>query len=150
MMMSQQEKEDPDQASWLRTLYQIAHSDTRWTKEQGWRVVNWTLLLYGAVLGTAKYLLPKLSSTVFIFVDMGVLIVALIYLVKLHLSAAGTRRTAARIEDRIPPDVVTLLERRTQDTYHNFYLGIELAVVVVAFILVAAAHLHLASTNVAA
>jgi hypothetical protein len=134
--------------SWLRTFYQLVHSDTRWTKEQGWRVVNWTLLLYGAILGIAKFLLPTLPQITFVLVDGGVLLVAIIYLVDLHLSAAALRRSATRIEGEIPE--ASLLERRTHDTYHFLYLGIQLVVVVAAFVLVTAAHLLIGSGNVAA
>ena len=148
MTAPQQQDRDPERMSWLRTYYQVAHSDTRWTKEQGWRVVNWTLLLYGAILGIAKFLLPKIAQITFIFVDAGVLLVAIIFLVDLHLSAAALRRSATRIEDEIPD--ASLLERRTHDTYHFLYLGIQLVIVVTAFVLVTAAHLHMGSGNVAA
>ena len=103
-----------ERSSWLRTLYQIAHSDTRWAKEQGWRVVNWTLLLFGALLGLAKYLNPQISPIAFSFIYAVILIAAIIYLVELHCWAKDTRSTSARIEEEIP-DVEGILITRTYD-----------------------------------
>jgi len=147
--MSDQNNHDPEVASWLRSLYQLAHSDIRWMKEQGWRVVNWALLLYGAVLGIARFFLPQTPPWLFISVDVGILLVAIWYLVDLHLSGVSTRQTSARIEAQIP-ERAKLWEPRTHDPNHVLYLGIQLAIVVVSFVLLVAAHLWLACNNVAA
>ncbi len=148
MSTPQREDRDPERTSWLRTLYQVSHSDIRWAKEQGWRIVNWTLLLFSALLGLAKYLHPQISPITFAYVDAVIVIVAIVYLAELHIWAAGTRRTAAKIEDEIA-DVTTILERRSHDRNHLFYLGVQLLVVVGACILVVTAHIYLACTSIA-
>lgn len=130
---------DKEKGSWLRTLYQTAHSDIRWAKEQGWRVVNWALLLFAALLAIARYPLSSVPATAFAAVDALVLLVAMVFLVELHLWAAATRRTAAKIEKEIG-DLVTLLERRAEDRNHYFYLVIQLLVVIAAFVLAVIAH----------
>lgn len=147
--MSDQNNLDPEVVPWLRSLYQLAHSDLRWMKEQGWRVVNWALLLYGAVLGIAKFFFPQTAPITFILVDGGILLLAIYYLVDLYLSEVSTRKTTERIEAQIP-EGARLWEARSHDPNHVLYLYIRLSVVVVSFVLVVVAHLWLACSNVAA
>ncbi len=139
MAAPQEELENRERASWLRTLYQIAHSDTRWAKEQGWRVVNWTLLLFGGLFGIAHLLRPHVSVTAFLIASVLVLVVAVFYLIGLHRWALSTRGTAERIEAQIP-DIASVLDRRCPGEKHLFYLTVQLAVVLVAFVFAVLAH----------
>ena len=139
MAAPQEELEDHERASWLRTLYQVAHSDTRWAKEQSWRVINWTLLLFGGLLGIARLLRPHVSITAFLIATVPVLVVAVFYLIGLHRWALSTRGTAERIEAQIP-DIASVLDRRRPGAKHYFYLTVQLAVVFVAFVFSVLAH----------
>ena len=134
MDTNQQEKFDPESASWLRTMYQTSHSDTRWAKEQAWRVVNWTLVLFFGLLSIAEYV--KLSVPLFFISEVFLLAMAIIYLCELHDSARNTRQTSARIENLIP-DIKRLLELRTCDKDHKLYLVTQMLVVIGAFVFVA-------------
>lgn len=140
--MAQSEQIDEN---WLKTFYQIAHSDTRWAKEQGWRVVNWALLLFGALLSIHKYFVPDVSLLLFVAVDAVVLLLAIFFLCHLHSWASSTRRTAEKIENKIP-NVDSILERQSHDKGNWLYLGMQLLVVVISFFLVIFVHLHMCST----
>lgn len=132
--------EDSETNSWLRTLYEITHSDTRWAKEQGWQVVNWTLLLFGAVLGIQQ-IVPALPLYAFLVADTAIVLVASFYLLDLHWWTSGMRRTADRIENEIP-NASTLLERRAHDRNHYKYLVVQFLVVGGGLIFVVMAHLY--------
>ena len=140
MTPTEQKHGDSETTSWLQTFYQIAHSDTRWAKEQGWRVVNWALLLFDALLVVQQYLSANVSPLVFAAIDAGVLLVAIFYLFDLQSWASSTRRTAEKIENKIP-EVSTVLERRAYDKDNKFFMGVQFIVIFVAFFLVLMAHL---------
>lgn len=112
MTASQITPEPQERGAWLRTLYQLTHSDTRWAKEQGWRVVNWTLLLFGALLAIAKWLAPDFSLSAFVIANLFLLAVGIYYLVNLHCWALSNRKSAEQLEAQIPEDVASLLDRR--------------------------------------
>ena len=141
MAASQADLEPRERAAWLRMLYQIAHSDIRWAKEQGWRVVNWTLLLYGALLGTAHLLTPHFSITAFVIAGVFVLAVGTYCLVDLHRWALRTRGNAERLEAHIPEDITALLDRRAPGEKHLPYLLVQLGIVIVAFVLALLVHI---------
>jgi len=140
-MPSEQKNKDPDTTSWFQTFYQIAHSDTRWAKEQGWQVVNWTLLLFGALLGIQK-LVPNLPLCAFLVADVVVVLVAGFYLIDLQWWSSGMRRTADKIENLIP-NVASILERRIRDRNHYKYLAIQFLIIVGALSFVVLAHFYL-------
>ena len=125
---------DDDRSSWLRTLYQIAHSDTRWAKEQGWRVVNWSLLLFAALLAVSKYVLAEVSWIAFGVIAVLVVVVAIIFLLDLSQFGAGTRRTSSQIQKEIP-DASEILDQRSGDRDQTFYLTIQIVVLIVALAL---------------
>ena len=124
----------PDRDAWLRTWYQLAHADVRWAKEQGWRVVNWGLLILGALVAVAKYASAQASPIVFSLIGAAVVIVAIAWLVDLHRFAEYGRRTCAdtckEIKWEVPGGVTTGAE-------HMIYLMIKIAVLVVALVLFA-------------
>ncbi|MEK7815586.1 MAG: hypothetical protein AAB294_02060 [Pseudomonadota bacterium] len=133
--------EPQERGAWLRTLYQLTHSDTRWAKEQGWRVVNWTLLLFGALLAIAHLLAPHFSLCAFVIAGLFLLAVGIYYLVGLHCWALSNRRSAEQLEAQIPKDVVSLLDRRAPGEKHLPYLLVQVGIVTVAFVLVLAVHI---------
>lgn len=140
-MSSEQNNKDPETTSWLQALYQIAHSDTRWAKEQGWQVVNWTLLLFGALLGIQK-LIPALPLCAIFVADAAVTLVAVFYLIDLQWWSSGMRRTADKIEEQIP-NAASILERRIRDRNHYKYLVIQFLVIVGALGFVVLAQCYL-------
>jgi len=141
MAASPADLEPRECAAWLRTLYQIAHSDTRWAKEQGWRVVNWTLLLFGALLAIAHLLMPHFSIIAFVIAGVFVLAVGICYLVDLHRWALRTRGNAERLEAQIPEDIASLLDRRAPGEKHLPYLLVQLGIVTVAFVFALLVHI---------
>lgn len=126
------------ETSWLQTFYKISQSETRWAKEQGWRVVNWTLTLFGALLAIQGFLFPNIPWFVFPIIGFGVLLIAFFYLGKLHFYAATTRGNADRIEKKIG-NVSEILERTSNKDNHCIYLVIQVVVVLVACALFAIA-----------
>ena len=142
MPKSERQDRGSESGSWLRTLYQHSRSDTIWAKEQGWRVVNWALVLFGANLSAQRYIISDIvSPVIFVLIDAGILLAAILYIVDLHCSANYSRRLAARIEEKIP-EVTALLEPPGHGQNRFFYLGIQFAVIVTAFVLVVLAHYH--------
>lgn len=133
--------EPQERGAWLRTLYQLTHSDTRWAKEQGWRVVNWTLLLFGALLAIAKWPAPYFSLCAFVIANLFLLAVGIYYLLDLHCWTQSNRKSAEQLEAQIPEDVLSLLDRRAPGEKHLPYLLIQVGIVFVAFILVLLAHI---------
>ena len=127
------ESEKKTRLDWLRLLYQLAHSDIRWAKEQGWRVVNWALLLFGASLALYKFLLDT-PLWVFALLDAGIAVIAILYLVDLHQFAAVNRETGSRIQAQVP-EVDGILSHRKLDRDHVAYLVVKLVVVVVSLVL---------------
>lgn len=107
-------------------------------------MVNWTLLLFGGLLGIGRLLRPHVSVTAFLIASVLVLVVAVFYLIGLHRWALSTRGTAERIEAQIP-NIASVLDRRRPGEKHIF-LTVQLAVVLVAFVFVVLAHV---SANVA-
>ena len=118
---------------WLRLLYQLAHSDIRWAKEQGWRVVNWALLLYAANLGLHR-LLKDVPTTSFALLDAAIGVIAVVYLADLHHFASGTRASAFMIQAQIP-GVGGFLQHRQSDRNHVAYFVVQVAVVIVSLVL---------------
>lgn len=133
-----QRKSKDSEPSWLQTFYKISQSETRWAKEQGWRVVNWTLALFGALLAIQRFLFPNVAWFVFALIGLGVLLIAFFYLKNLHSYAATTRGNADRIEKKIG-NVSEILERASNKDNHCIYLVIQVVVVLVAFALFATA-----------
>ena len=130
--------DDDDRGSWLRTLYQIAHSDTRWAKEQSWRVVYWSLLLFAALLAIFKYLVHGVADgffigITFIGITIAIPVMAYLSLLDLHRSAGGTRRTTDKIQkDEIKELSSRFLDPRQTDLEHYLYLIMQVVVLVVA------------------
>jgi hypothetical protein len=120
-------------SDWPRLFYQLAHSDIRWAKEQGWKVVNWALLLFGASLALYKFLLDT-SLWVFAFLDAVIAVIAIVYLVDLHQFAAGNRETASRIQAQVP-EIDGILSHRKWDRDHVVYLVVKISIVVISLVL---------------
>jgi hypothetical protein len=125
--------EQRTRSDWLRLFYQLAHSDIRWAKEQGWRVVNWALLLFGASLALYKFL-EDVSLWAFALLDAVVAVIAIVYLVDLHLFAAGNRETGSRIQSQVP-GINGILSHRRWDRDHVAYLVVKISIVVISLVL---------------
>ena len=127
------ELDNKTRLDWLRLLYQLAHSDIRWAKEQGWRVVNWALLLFAASLGLYKFL-HDVSLWVFALLDAGIGVIAILYLADLHQFAAVSRDTGSRIQAHMPK-IDDILTHRAWDRNHVAYFVVKVTVVVVSLVL---------------
>jgi len=125
-------QDDADRGSWLRTLYQVAHSDTRWAKEQSWRVVYWSLLLFAAELAIFKYLGPGGHVKVFIALTITILFVGIISLYDLRQSVAGTRHTTDKIQRDEFRELSRFLDLRSASLGDTFYLLVQLGVLLIA------------------
>lgn len=123
-----------DAGDWQRLYYQLAHSDIRWSKEQGWRVVNWALLLYGAVITIAQFMLHTVSSLAFIVIGVFVAIVAIIWLVDLHSFGSKSRQVCRDISKSLPRESKHPSGEGSSDR-HNFYLVIQLIVIIMGLVL---------------
>ncbi len=124
--------DDDYRGSWLRTLYQIAHSDTRWAKEQSWRVVYWSLLLFAAELAIFKYLVHGVADGFFIGITIVIPVMAFLSLLDLRRSAGGTRRTMDKIQKDEIKELSSFLDLRQTDLEHDLHLIMRVFMLVVA------------------
>lgn len=127
-------KEDGERGSWLRTLYETAHAEIRWSKEQGWRVVNWALVLFGGLIAVAKLLQPT-PWYYFAAFALLVLLAAFFFVDELHDSAALARGNADGIEKQIP-GAAEFLRRGGESQDHRFYFYVQLVILAMGFLLV--------------
>lgn len=113
----------PDE--WRKTWFENAHAEVRWSKEQGWRVLEGSVLLLGGIVAAS------LSISEFSVVWVAVMVVvvvgfAILYMVDLHRSANKSRRWCAEILPNGPGPA------RTFDRDHLFYLLGRIVIVLVA------------------
>jgi len=140
-------QDDAYRGPWLRTLYQVAHSDTRWAKEQSWRVVYWSLLLFAAVLAISKYLVHGVPSKVFITLSgaftIMILVVAILFLRDLRQFVAGTRHTTDQIQKDEIRELSRFLDLRPALRGDTFYWRVQLCVLCFAAVLTISALLYI-------
>lgn len=126
-------KDNGERGSWLPTLYEIAHAEIRWAKEQGWRVVNWALVLFGGLIAVAKLLQPT-PWYYFAALALLVLLAGYFFVDDLHESAASARGNADRIEKRIP-GAAELLQVHDGNQDHRFHFYVQLILLAMGFLL---------------
>lgn len=118
---------DAEQAAWHRALYGLAHSDIRWSKEQGWRVVNWALLLYAAVVAFFRYW-PSHIAVWSYFLAPLVALVAIAFEWHLHSFAKEARGTIRNIRPKIPHGS-DVLGTCVEDSDHPLYLAVQVLLI---------------------
>jgi hypothetical protein len=123
-----------DRDTWLRTLYQLAHANINWDKEQGWRVVGWSLALLGGLIAIYRSPLSKSHVWPFAVLVAVLVIVAIWYLARLNKAAQLARATAVRIESTLPHEILPLGERSTAGA-QRIFLILQVLLLVVAGIL---------------
>lgn len=122
-----------ERGSWLRTFYETAQAEIRWSKEQGWRVVNWALVLFGGLIAVARILEP-VPWYYFAALALLVLLAAFFFVDDLHDSAALARDNAGRIEREIPG--VAELLRHDGGGDHRLHFYVQLIILAMGFLLV--------------
>lgn len=126
-------RDNGESRSWLPKLYEIAHAEIRWAKELGWRVVNWTLVLFGGLIAVAKLLQPT-PWYYFAALALVVLLAAYFFVDDLHESAASARGNAERIEKRIP-GAAEFLQVHGGNADHRFHFYVQLVILAMGFLL---------------
>ena len=121
-----------DQREWLSELYQLAHSDVRWAKEQGWRIASWTFALLAAIL--ALYRDPFSHAPVCYFAIMvaAIVISAGCFLFDLDSFAREARTKSDSIETAMPERMKTILPKRDAYPNHASYLVVQLVSLLIA------------------
>ena len=113
---------------WRRTWFQNAHSDMRWAKEQGWKALQWIILLQAAATA-AQSQLGNLDVRVFQGSVAGIGAVGVWYLIDLHLFGRSSRRTAEGLLIAVPGRD-KYLPRRTKDRHHVGLLVVRIVITV--------------------
>ena len=135
---SRQPGQDPRQ----RTLYELAHSDIRWAKEQSVHAVYWSFLLFAALIPLAKLLISFLRPPAIIPVAVLVGVLAVIYLLDLNQFAAGSRRRIEKLQKLANLDS-DLIGPQRSDPDHAAYLVAQTIAVVLGLAAVSAALLNM-------
>ena len=105
-------------------------SDVRWAKEQGWKVLQWTVLLQAAIYAASTQI-GEVPVWVYFVLTLIVAFAASAYLIDLHIFAKKSRTEALTVL----PDYVPWGHSRKRG-HHAPYLSLQLAVVVGATIIV--------------
>ena len=126
-MSGEQNKPPPDE--WVKMWYQLAHSDIRWAKEQGWRALQWTIVLLVALVVAAKQI-ESMPRWAFVILILLVGFIALWYQLDLHQFAKRSRDFANKLRENIPLPV----PERKADPNHWVYLFIRIIAIVGAVV----------------
>lgn len=110
---------------WRKTWFENAHSEIRWSKEQGWRALEGSVLLLAGI-AAASVSLSGLPVIAIVLMVSAVVVLVAWYMVDLHRSAAKSRKWCDDIVPTRPGPA------RTFDPDHRFYLLTRIAVVLVA------------------
>lgn len=133
--MNREEREvsdEPDDGQWLRVWYQTERANVQWAKEQGWRSLQWVVILFVAIAAAADRLT---HLWIYYFFGTAVVVgaVAIMHQIDLHRSAKESRETSERIVSTVP-HLVRYLPERSKAQHHFTYLVIQLTIIAAAFI----------------
>jgi hypothetical protein len=94
---------DSEGTKWLHELYQIAHSDTRWAKEQGWRVVGGVFAICAGFLAFSKDAKDPaaLSGLQIEVLFLALAVAGVTYVISLHCGAASARALSKSINAQV-------------------------------------------------
>jgi hypothetical protein len=120
--------EEDSRSEWEIAGYQEALADIRWAKERMGEIVQWAVILLGALTAVARTVSAFGSCS---FVTFGVLVsgCAIWWLIDLHLFARKTRDRVDSLLERAP---AVMRPKRPRDRNHVKYLAIQSIVIVIA------------------
>lgn len=113
---------------WSRQKATILHSDIRWAKDQGWRSLQWVILLQAAVYA-AETRIGWLGEVAYVILACVVFALGLLYQIDLYRFAEKSR---ARFRATVPPEWKADAAERER---HEYYLVFQILVVAVATLL---------------
>jgi len=131
MPTAESDPTDPKQDPWLHTVYEVSNSDTRWAKEQAWRVINWSFLLLAALIPIAKILVSHVPLWSFTVVGLALVSFSWLELVRLYRFADQARARCNDIQTRVRIDPL-LVGTPTKQSVHRSYLIVQCAAVLLA------------------
>ena len=111
---------------WVKILWQHLQSDIRWAKEQGWRSLQWVLLLLAALATTAT----KIPSWILIPAAFIVGVVGVYYQCDLHEFAKRARTPSDKILNHVRGR--QLFPEPNGDPDHCRFLVIRVGLILVA------------------
>jgi len=117
--------------SWWVTFYQLAHSDTRWAKDQAWRTIGIAFALFSAILALYKYPFRDAAVGAFQLIALLVAILAAAHICLLHHFAKESRGITDAIREELGEPIMKVLPARGSDPNHLLYLILHLGVVAV-------------------
>lgn len=133
--MSDNRDDSDAERAWFLTVYELAVADTRWAKEQSWRVVQWLFALFGAVLTLYRYPFARAEPWSFAVIVLTLGAVSAFYLWQLHAFAASARVKSSKIDQSMPSGVRKILGERGRDPSHTTLLVVQLAALVLSCVL---------------
>ena len=118
-----------DENDWQKVLYQSYQSDIRWAKERGWRVVQGSVILLGALLAAEK----SIGGTAWVWAGLAIAltVAAVLYLSDLYRFAAQSRSQVGKVlnANGNPTDKDWWPK---QGGNHPWYLALQLVIVAAA------------------
>jgi hypothetical protein len=112
---------------WVKIWYQTAHSDIRWAKEQGWRALQWTVVLLAGLVAAARQI-GSIPQQVFLILIFTVAAFAIFYQADLHKFAKHSRSITEGVLKKVPGRKENLPKRKF-DPDHRLYLIVRIAVI---------------------
>lgn len=127
-------------SDWHKIWFQHAHSDSRWAKEQGWKVSQWTVVLIAGLVAAGRQL-TTVPVEVWFMALVLIEAFAIWYLLDLHRFGKTSRDTSERLlkkPDELKAWREDLLPKREKDPHHYTHLVARIVVVVAAGVIGAA------------
>ena len=116
---------------WKLAKFKVLHSDIWWSKDQGWKSLQWVVVLLAAIFA-AKEKLDGLPAETYAAAAGLAGAFGVLYQVHLYRFASGTRR---RLQQTVPPAYWTDSSEMPA-ARHELYLAVQVVVVAVATALV--------------
>jgi hypothetical protein len=119
-------------SDWKKLLVELAWSDIRWAKEQGWKVLQWSIVLLAAVYAASRQL-QDIPVGVYILFVVAIGFIAVWYLVDLHTFAKDSRDRFRTLAEGVS-ELSDVLSPSGFDPDHKLYLAVQILVVSAAAI----------------
>ena len=85
----------------VRFVYQMALEDIRFFKRQQWVVTNYTILVYGAIIGVAKYL-GMANNECLAYIIWIMATISFLIVLQIQCSMQNVRKLKAETMEKIP------------------------------------------------
>jgi len=111
---------DPNQQSdqnineYIRLSFQTALDDIRFFKKQQWIVTNYTLLIFGAIIGVSRYI-TYFGREWLIYLTGIIMLLAIILIFQLQCSTQKARHRKDGVRRKLPKNIEILLFGENQD-----------------------------------